>query len=123
MKTILTIRNHLIATICVAFLIEANLLAAGTGSFYTGQWLINGWRAQKQRNDAVTQALFVGYVTGVSDAVSNITWEPPPGVTIDQVVSVVGKYLEANPEMWNRPAPELIIESLKSAFPKKANTK
>ena len=60
------------------------------------------------------------YVMGVSDAL--IAVKPnlfcaPLGMTVDQEVAVVVKYLRDHPETWHYSAPSEVGVALKKAFP------
>jgi hypothetical protein len=60
---------------------------------------------------------FRGYVTGFYDA----TWffyAAPDNITASRVVAVVAAFLKQNPQKWNRPAWDLVMEALREAFPK-----
>ena len=59
-----------------------------------------------------------GYILGVHDATTSLYGDKGK-VTIQQMLSIVAKYLKAHPEKWNGPASDLVVEALKEAFPKK----
>ncbi|MHB1054153.1 MAG: Rap1a/Tai family immunity protein [Thiobacillus sp.] len=44
----------------------------------------------------------------------------PDTLTSAQIVAVLRKYLDSNPEQWNKNAPHLITEALKASFEKQA---
>jgi hypothetical protein len=60
---------------------------------------------------------FLGYIVGFNDALSGIAICPPDGVKVGQLVGMVKKYVRDNPDKWNRPARELVIDALQPAFP------
>ena len=58
-----------------------------------------------------------GYVTGFYDA----TWffyAAPDNITAARIAAVVATFLKQNPEKWDRPAWDLVMEALREAFPK-----
>ena len=58
-----------------------------------------------------------GYVMGFYDA----TWffyAVPENITPGRVAAVVARFLRQNPEKWDRPAWDLVMEALQEAFPK-----
>ena len=58
-----------------------------------------------------------GYVIGFYDA----TWffyADPENITSGRVAAVVAAFLKQNPEKWDRPAWDLVMEALQEAFPK-----
>jgi len=59
-----------------------------------------------------------GYILGVHDATTSLYGDKGK-VTIQQMLSIVAKYLRAHPEKWNGPASDLVVEALKEAFAKK----
>jgi hypothetical protein len=96
-------------------------------AFYDGNWLVKGWEEDQKitksssgdrKLDFQTASAFLGYVMGIADSLNGIMWNLPKNATVKQILSVVGKYLEANPEKWNQAACVLVVEALKSAFPK-----
>jgi hypothetical protein len=58
------------------------------------------------------------YVTGIAESYNNMGVACiPNGVSIGQLVSVVGKYLRENPEQWNKDANAITAVALMKAFP------
>ena len=93
--------------------------------FNNGQDLVNGWREHQKimnnspaERDYLSASRFTGYVTGVADALDTIMFDIPEGTTKDQIVAIVGKYLEANPDKWQFGGSVLVVNALKGAFPK-----
>ncbi len=76
---------------------------------------------EKSDNDNSTSMYSVGkyhgYITGVGDATAGIIWCPTGNVTIGQVLKIVSKYLNNNPEKLHLEASGLVEEALKNAFP------
>ena len=60
---------------------------------------------------------FMGYVTGVNDALQGMILCTPPGVKIHELVVVVKKYVRQHPEMLKRPASHSVIEAISQAYP------
>jgi hypothetical protein len=70
------------------------------------------------QTDLYETASYMGYVIGVSDAVDSLI-DIPAKAKAGEICSIVGKYLKDNPEKWNLPAHQLVLESLQKAFPRK----
>lgn len=111
--------------IVLAAMVLSTPLDSSAQQFYDGNKLVE-WMPEwekVQRSDPSTNwmsdGLYVGYVTGVFDATSGILFDPPRKVTGLQVYSIVTKYLKENPEKWNQPASDLVLEALRKAFPKR----
>lgn len=60
---------------------------------------------------------YLGFVYGVHDSLDGILVCASSNATEKQVVSVVTKYLNNNPEKWDSPARNLVTEALSTAFP------
>ena len=60
---------------------------------------------------------YYGYVTGVADATDYGIWCAPSHLKSAQIVKVVSKYLNNNPEKLHLNAAQLVIEALIGAFP------
>ena len=61
---------------------------------------------------------YSGYVIGVFDMAESVLGVPD-GVTQQQVLAIVAKYLKRNPEQWNQRAAIVVLRALKTAFPRK----
>ncbi len=61
---------------------------------------------------------FIGYVTGVYDSSDDVYFYPAKP-TINQICSIVSRYLKDNPDRLKGPADLIIIDALRKAFPKK----
>ncbi len=114
--------HRMIIIVFAALLTAASSSEAG---FVNGQDLVNGWREhQKIMNDSpavkdyVSASHFMGYVTGVADALDTIMFDIPVGTKKDQIMAIVGKYLENNPDKWRLNGNVLVVNALKAAFPK-----
>ncbi|RTZ13605.1 hypothetical protein EJ063_19555 [Vibrio aquaticus] len=68
-------------------------------------------------NTDYTQAWnFRGYVYGVYDATDS-EYCTPRDFGGHQLMAVVAKYIEDNPQLWSKPADELVGSAIKAAFP------
>ena len=92
------------------------------GFFEKGTYLVQGWRAHQKimqnqggQIDYVLASGFVAYIKGVFDATENV-YAFQAGVTVDQVIAIVGKYLDAHPEAWSEKGSDLVIKALNQAF-------
>jgi hypothetical protein len=108
------------------------LSSAIYAQWQSGNDLVRLWKAyQKAGQEYFSMGAYSGYITGVMDANStvdfimrqtnygagNIQYEIPGNVTIGQVCSIVGKWLDNNPEKWNYAASILVTIALQEAFP------
>lgn len=105
----------------------AMLLAASSAQAYTGNDLAR-WVAANQRyelapnnatpEDYVDSAILIGYVTGVLDTLDLTgTICRPPQIPPRQLIAIVKKELDANPENWSGSAGSIAIIAFASAFP------
>ena len=76
---------------------------------------LSSWIFIKKHVFYLLASQFVGYVTAVIDAQAE-NLRIPVGATEDQVCAIVGKYLEAHPEEWNKVGSDLVIKTLRIAF-------
>jgi len=105
------------------------LLLAATpvqADFDDGHALLEKWRAYQKYEQGSREAVtclrtqyYLAYIAGVSDSLRGIAFELPAGVTLGQLATIVGEYLDANPGEWHLPAKILINRALKNMFPKK----
>lgn len=58
-----------------------------------------------------------GFVVGVHDSVEGTIICVPAKVKLGQLVGIVKKYIRDNPEKWNEPASDLVMQALSSTFP------
>lgn len=71
--------------------------------------------------DSARSLAFMMYVTGVIESPYN-TWSDfllPPGITRNQICSVVSKYIKEHPEMSGEGAAMLIMKAIIHTFPNK----
>lgn len=95
--------------------ILAALLAAcipAQASFKTGNQL-----HAELMGTTMEKMLTVGYITGVADALENLTICLPPRITAGQVVDVSKQYLEANPAIRHLSADVLVAYVLSTTWP------
>lgn len=81
--------------------------------FFTGNELLSKMNSQS----TVDQTFAMGYVTGVSDAVTNVTACPPRHATIGQVLDLVKAHLTNNPSQRHYTADSLISNLLQKTWP------
>jgi hypothetical protein len=62
-------------------------------------------------------AMFRGYVAGVQDVSNGQLFCVPEDVPLSQASAIVQKYLSDNPRLWNKPAKDLVVRALRSAYP------
>ena len=119
-----TFKMAIMAVLVALFMLLSVSLAEA--QFMAGYELIQTWEEYKRvdegragEGDPGLGYLYMGYVTGVYDAIGYLL-EPPSSVNIGQVCSVVGKYLDAHPERSHEPAFGLVLSALLEAFPKRS---
>ena len=102
--------------------------SAAQAQFMAGYELVQAWEAYNRVDEGKGRDgdlglgyLYMGYVTGVWDAIGYLL-EPPSTINVGQVCSVVGKYLDAHPERRLEPAFALVLSALLEAFPKRGKT-
>ena len=106
------------------FLALALLLPTGSALayFYSGNDLREPLREyrnaeRKAENTDYSKAWeFRGYILGVYDA-NESQYCMPRDAGSHQLMAVVAKYIEDNPQLWNEPASDLVERAIKSAFP------
>ena len=67
-------------------------------------------------DDPAERGLFMGYVSGVIDANTEILCVPPD-VSLQQVADITKKYLEQHPEIRHYAGRGFVILSISEAFP------
>jgi hypothetical protein len=76
-----------------------------------------GWAHDPNAN-LISGVRGYGYVLGVGDSLKAFGIIcPPDGVTIEQEVAIVQKYLDANPESWTNGAEGQIFVALHKVWP------
>ena len=80
------------------------------GQFYTGNELVVFRNSSQlvsqgkyQFQDSLRAGQYIGFVAGVFDA-TDYMHETPKGITVAQLMSIVGKFLDDNPERLHEPA-------------------
>jgi hypothetical protein len=107
--------------ILIALLFVSSL--ANAASFFTGhdlaKWKVDFQKAQRKDTSAdLTEAYkFRYYIIGISDIADGTFFCGPKDVSDFQVVSIVAKYIDNNPEQWNKPGSVLVMMALSKAFP------
>jgi hypothetical protein len=62
----------------------------------------------------------MGYIRGFTEAEPrDAEYDIPPGVSLEQAVRVIKKWLDDHPQMLDRTPRELILRALKDAYPAK----
>jgi hypothetical protein len=116
----IAVRN---AGIAIAFFLcgQLDLSAAGIVSGTELHHMIEASkRSDEQRaqpNDDREYARLFGYVTGATDAMDGGMLCIPEGTTVEQLVAMVSKYVEANPAEWHYTASSLVWGALKPTYP------
>ena len=97
-----------------------------------GNDLVKFWKEYKnESNEFFSRGLYMGYIAGCLDAIEftnyvmeeakygrgNMGFSIPENATLGQICSIVGKWLDNNPEKWNLPGQMLVVLALQEAFP------
>jgi hypothetical protein len=106
------------------FIVAVLLVSSpGLAYFYSGNQLV-GWMREYERFDRgdlkadhVLVRSYMSFVAGVHDTGDEILFCTPQQTTVGQVCAVVAKYLQANPERWDKSANFLVLDALTGAFP------
>ncbi|HVC45252.1 MAG TPA: Rap1a/Tai family immunity protein [Candidatus Binataceae bacterium] len=110
--------------------LAAVLLVSVTSAFAqdlrTGNWLYETYQEWKKRpdGDPIKSGFYIGYVTGVVEGDTfqvalgaKQHWCLPKNVIADQILDVVGRFLESHPEIRQRPKAMLVNFALTAAWP------
>ena len=83
------------------------------------EYFYDGTQLQLYMKEGVVgESIATGYVAGVVDSFDGIgIFCAPVGITLLQLVAIVKKYLEENPERWHITASKLVAEALQKSFP------
>ena len=97
-----------------------------------GQWLRSLWQANQRYSsqvnkvaeanyyDSQSSAEFTGFVFAVKQVFEiNGSLEFPNKITIQELCTIVGKYLDDHPEEWKQPASTLVYEAFHEIYPGK----
>lgn len=68
-------------------------------------------------NNHSTQMNAIGYVTGVADTLSGVTFCAPPSITAGQIYDMTKQYLEQNPANRHNSADRIIGLILRVTWP------
>lgn len=92
--------------------------------FETGQRLVLGFEAAGRMTqtsfrpgDPGEAGILIGYISGVADSYMNTDWCPTTQITVDQLMRVVAKYLDNNPNKLGMSAAWIVYVALKESFP------
>lgn len=86
---------------------------AASAEFYSGNELLS----RMQSTDIFDKAWTLGYISGAADAVMGISACPPKTITVQQVMDIVRKDLEAMPELRHYSADAFVAQSLRRLWP------
>jgi hypothetical protein len=115
-------RKSLIAAI-LAFVGLQGTANAGDFYFYSGNTLAKllAEYQKAERKDRDTNYAdawkFRAYVIGVHDTASGILFCPPADLGEVQTSAIVAKYMENNPQEWNKSGSTIVTMALSQAFP------
>lgn len=93
------------------------LLASFNAIAITGTQLHGTGRAFNGNGASFDGGFFKGYVSSLAEVFFETEYCPPENFTDSQAAAIVWKWLKANPERWAEPASNLVLASLKTAFP------
>lgn len=112
-----------LALILFLMCVGHSIIASAATTFIDGYELQTKWKeAQKisegREGNYPDASLYQGYVIGVADSLNGIMFDIPLGVKRAQVMAIVGKYLDDNPDEWNTAADSIVRNALEKAFPR-----
>ncbi len=112
--------KKIIIVLAVIFALSTSVHA----EFIKGKMLVEYWYAHKKAtvgnvNRNADAGFYRGYVISVVDSYSDKRFVIPITLRAAQIYTTVGNWLENHPSDWNRPAVDLVVEALQSAFPLK----
>lgn len=87
--------------------------------FYSGNEL---WQRLNSES-VVERSISMGFVAGVSDAITNILTCPPDYSTVGQAKDIVYRWIAENPQHRHFSASSLVVAALSSAWPCKKGQK
>ena len=106
------------------FFILTLVPALSYAEFLSGDELIeyfdalNRTDSEKPRDgDWQKVGMLQGFMMGVSDSQRGVAFCAPKGTSLGQLIGITGEYLDKNPELWDRPAVDITVKALSSAFP------
>jgi predicted PurR-regulated permease PerM len=93
-------------------------------TFENGNDLVKNMREYEKmkRNEKFSElgiGMYTGFIGGIYDTWEGIEIFPSTTVKLEQILDVVTKFLNENPERWGEPAGRLVLDALKKAFPVK----
>ena len=105
--------------ISVIFLIMGGIFTNNSWAGFFSANDLHSWLLEKEKPNGsqFSSGLFNGYVSGVVDMGDSVLFCTSSGVTAGQYNAVVAKYINNNPEKWNRNAYFLVVSALEEAFP------
>ena len=106
--------------LAVAILLLALTVPASAQDRNSANYLLPGcksWLDSEKKLLAPDEAFCVGFVVGLGYGVGGNHFCPPQGVTNNQVVAVVVKYIEARAERMHEDFGKLAVEALMAAWP------
>ncbi|MDD5543712.1 MAG: Rap1a/Tai family immunity protein [Acidobacteriia bacterium] len=95
----------------------------GWAGFVSGTTLTAQWQEYKKRESSrvdykeTDAAFYAGYVEGIADSGDGVLFTIGGNVSVQQVLSTVGKWLEDHPKDLNKPADFLVTQALRAAYP------
>ena len=92
---------------------------------FTAQFVENTWQSyqRSQMNvgyagDTMYEGYYMGIVCGVARTGDGSMWQLPVGTTNAQLFAIVGRFLDAHPELWSESDVGVISLALYKAFGK-----
>ncbi|WP_370956621.1 Rap1a/Tai family immunity protein [Enterobacter hormaechei] len=73
--------------------------------------------SQATDSDRVNGALYLGYIAGISDALTEKDFCIPEGVTLGSMAKLTSKYVSDHPWIAGRHGGFIIIQALKQKYP------
>ncbi|MGA2639697.1 MAG: hypothetical protein ABSG21_02190 [Spirochaetia bacterium] len=118
--------KKLLALVVVLIMVGAASWAQGT-NLGLGWWLHDDWRGWQERSKSDENAHrafeYEGFVLGAARTMWWGQWLDLREITVEQMLTTVGKYLDDHPDEWGVGAEASVYHALQAVWPgKKAPT-
>jgi hypothetical protein len=90
--------------------------------YIKGKILVEYWHTHKKANAGnvnrnADAGFYRGYIISVVDSYNDKLFVIPITLKAGSIYTIVGRWLDNHPREWNKPAVDLVVEALQSAFP------
>lgn len=84
---------------------------------------LSGWKTERDKNingqdySVYGVSAYQNYILGIIDSVDGVLFCLPKNANGRQVFAIIDKYINENPDKWNKSAWDLVYNPLKKTFP------